>query len=261
MRHLLFIVVLLSFSTVLAQQQFPVNCFKMYSAVTGETPLTHTQQITKTFPLYQSASFNYGLPFIITDYSTHQTITDAEILQKKFAPTFDAEDLTKLPNFQTITSVMINDVPSAAFSMNLIPPMVKPNSQLQDAIKKLSAAKYGRPRSLVEKEIFTRLEAGDDARRAKLEALSNLQTNQSTRLASSGKPRSQVVNTGSSFMDEWLAKREQIVKQSSNKSHSTSSQNQINNSKPNPSLPEPTKEELHVRNDSQSDDGISIRLR
>ena len=58
-------------------------------------------------------------------------ITDAEMLQKKFMPTFDAEDLTKLPNFQTITTVMINGVPSAAFSMSLVPPMGQSNPQLR----------------------------------------------------------------------------------------------------------------------------------
>ena len=47
-------------------------------------------------------------------------ITDAEILVKKFSPTFDAEDLTKMPNYQSVTSVMINNVPSAPFSMSFL---------------------------------------------------------------------------------------------------------------------------------------------
>jgi len=103
-------------------------------------------------------------------------ITDAEILQKKFAPTFDAEDLTKLPNYQTITSVLINGVPSAAFNMRMLPPMAKSNPQLQDAIKKLSAAKYGHPRREVEAEIFARLGAGDAARKRKLESMQKAQS-------------------------------------------------------------------------------------
>jgi len=134
-------------------------------------------------------------------------ITDAEILQKKFAPTFDAEDLTKLPNYQTIASVMINGVPSAAFSMNLVPPMVKPNPQLQDAIKRLSAAKYGRPRAQVEKEIFARLGAGDAARKAKLDAMKQAQQERFNAIKPAG-PSS--ASSGSSFLDEWLAKRQQI---------------------------------------------------
>jgi len=39
--------------------------------------------------------------------------------------------------------VMINNVPSAPFSMSFTPVMVHPNPQLAGAIKKLSAAKYG----------------------------------------------------------------------------------------------------------------------
>lgn len=131
-------------------------------------------------------------------------ITDAEILQKKFSPTFDAEDLTKLPNFQTVASVMINNVPSAPFSMSLIPPMGKSNPQLRDALKRLSAAKYGRPRAQVEKEIFARLGAGDAAKRAKMDAMKKAQQQ---RMGGSA-PKAGA--TGSSFLDDWLAKRQQM---------------------------------------------------
>lgn len=141
-------------------------------------------------------------------------ITDAEILQKKFAPTFDAEDLTKLPNFQTIASVMINNVPSAAFSMSLLPPMGTSNPQLRDALKKLSAAKYGRPRALVEKEIFARLGAGDEAKRRKLEDLKKAQQDRFNAMrpptGATGPVGAPVKSSGSSFLDDWLAKRQQI---------------------------------------------------
>lgn len=127
--------------------------------------------------------------------------TDAELMEKKFAPTFDAEDLTRLPNFETITSVMINNVPSSPFSMSLIPPLGRPNSKLYEALRRLSAVKYGRPRSNVEQEIFTRLRAGDAAREKKKQAMrANLQG------TSPAAPKS----SGSSFLDEWLAKRQQL---------------------------------------------------
>ena len=84
-------------------------------------------------------------------------ITDAELLIKKFAPTFDVDDLKSLPNHQAITSVMIQNVPSAPFSMALIPPMGESNERLRNALKELSFAKYGRPRAQVEQEIFQRL--------------------------------------------------------------------------------------------------------
>lgn len=135
-------------------------------------------------------------------------ITDAEILVKKFSPTFDAEDLTKLPNFQTITSVMINNVPSAAFSMSLIPLMGTPNPKLGDALKKLSAAKYGHPRAQVEKEIFARLGSGDAAKKAKLEALKQAQQERLSSSAAQGPVKAP--GAGSSFLDDWLAKRSDI---------------------------------------------------
>ncbi len=155
-------------------------------------------------------------------------ITDAEILVKKFSPTFDAEDLTKLPNFQTIASVMINNVPSAAFSMSLLPPLGQSNPQLRDAIKKLSSAKYGRPRAEVDREIFARLGAGDAAKKAKMEALKQAQQERMAALqkqnfavpgpvgsAPAGAPQPSPAPApaagGSSFLDEWLAKRQQLA--------------------------------------------------
>lgn len=124
-------------------------------------------------------------------------ITDAELMVKKFQPTFDVDDLAKLPNFQSITSVMINNVPSAPFSMNWVPPMGQANPQLRDALVKLSSAKYGRPRAVVEKEIFDRLKTSVPASRAP---------------ASQASRSPQATNTrdGGSFLDEWLAKRQQL---------------------------------------------------
>jgi hypothetical protein len=129
-------------------------------------------------------------------------ITDAEILVKKFAPTFDAEDLTKMPNYQSVTSVMINNVPSAPFSMSFLPPMGEPNAQLSDALKRLSAAKYGKPRAQVEREIFARLGAGEAERKAKADTVKKTQQQRMTGMGNGG--------SGSSFLDEWLAKRQQI---------------------------------------------------
>lgn len=166
-------------------------------------------------------------------------ITDAEILQKKFAPTFDAEDLTKLPNYQTITSVMINGVPSASFSMSLIPPMGDPNNQLRDALKKLSAAKYGRPRGQVERDIFTRLGAGDAAKKAKLEAMKAAQQNRLNSMQQM--PQKSLVNIDAnlqpqptvnnkpSFLDEWLMKRQQISSSRAEHSLSTDSRTDSTN--------------------------------
>lgn len=129
-------------------------------------------------------------------------VTDAELMVKKFSPTFDAEDLTKLPNFQAITSVMINNVPSAPFSMTLLPPMCKDNPQLADAMKRLSSTKYGFSRATVEKEIFARLETTPKPKPA-------VPRPAAPPLAP-GKPQGSAGGGGSSFLDEWLTKRQQI---------------------------------------------------
>lgn len=132
-------------------------------------------------------------------------ITDAELLVKKFTPTFDVEDLTKLPNYHTVTSMMIQNVPSAPFSMSLIPPMGQSNSQLRDALKKLSSAKYGKPRAQVEKEIYERLGSASAQRDTRL---GKGRTEQPARIDSSFAKNQ--TSGGSSFLDEWLAKRQQI---------------------------------------------------
>jgi hypothetical protein len=159
-------------------------------------------------------------------------ITDAEILVKKFSPTFDAEDLTRMPNFQTIASVMIQDVPSAAFSMSLLPPLGQPNPQLRDALKKLSSSKFGQPRAIVERDFFKRMGAGDAAKKEKIDALKKAQEQRMAAFQSGNTPRMdprvgmnpQAAPAGPgnatmgapkpaaapSFLDEWLAKRQQI---------------------------------------------------
>jgi hypothetical protein len=127
-------------------------------------------------------------------------VTDAELMVKKFQPVFDAEDLTKLPNYQSIASVMINGVPSAPFSMSLLAPMAQQNSQLGDAMKRLSATKYGFNRAMVEKAIFSRLDSGVVQRPV---------------MPAGGSPPPQMKPSGGggSFLDEWLSKRQKMPAQ------------------------------------------------
>lgn len=154
-------------------------------------------------------------------------ITDAEILVKKFSPTFDVEDITRLPNYQTISSVMIQDVPSAPFSMSLIPPLGRSNPELRDALKRLSAAKYGRPRAQVEQEFFNRMSSGDVARKKRMEEIKKVQQSRIERFKTGNTPGGAPVAPGGqpqafaapaaapaqpSFLDEWLVKREEIAK-------------------------------------------------
>jgi hypothetical protein len=129
-------------------------------------------------------------------------ITDAEIMVKKYTPTFDAEDLAKLPNFESVCVAQIQGVPSAPFSMSWIPSMGHSNQQLSDALKRLSAAKYGRPRAQVENDIFARLKSPQPVVESGAGTLG-------VAPPSATKPVA-----GSSFLDEWLAKRKQLAAQS-----------------------------------------------
>lgn len=222
-------------------------------------------------------------------------ITDAEVLVKKFSPTFDAEDLTRLPNFQTIASVMINDVPSSAFSMSLIPPLGQSNPQLRDALKRLSATKYGKPRAQVEQEFFYRMSVGDRMRKEKMEALKKAQEQRMAAFQAGPGGNSSIGSAPSmaapgaaaprpaappSFLDEWLAKRQQIQQAPAAKPATPApapnpafgptagghSQQPANPELTKPSTPTPTsqpranEEKFHVRGGS-SDDGVSIKLR
>lgn len=94
--------------------------------------------------------------------------------------------------------------------MAFLPPLGSVNPQLSDALKKLSAAKFGKSRAEVEKEIFTRLRAGDEAKDAKKRELEQrMKSIESGQSASRPGAVSSQSATGSSFLDEWLAKRKQ----------------------------------------------------
>ena len=82
---------------------------------------------------------------------------DAEFMVKQFAPVFDASDLVNLPNYNTAMRLMVGGLPSQPFTMKCLPPLGTANVELGNAIKQLSAAKYGHPKALVEADIATRL--------------------------------------------------------------------------------------------------------
>ena len=90
-------------------------------------------------------------------------VTDADLMEKAFSPVFKAEDLTKQGNYQAIAKVMMYNLPSAPFTMSLVPPMGEANPQLLETMKAYSAAKYAKTREEVEKEIKARWQAEEKA--------------------------------------------------------------------------------------------------
>lgn len=125
---------------------------------------------------------------------------DAEALAKRFKPVFDASDLLRIPNFNMVIRTLIGGVPTQPFSMVGIPPLAHPNKELGDALKQLSAAKHGRPRAIIEKEIFDRLQTSDDVPVSKPTA-GNMG-------GAGARPAPNRPSTGSSFLDDWLQKKE-----------------------------------------------------
>lgn len=90
-------------------------------------------------------------------------VTDAEMLEKVFTPVFKAEDLHKQPNHHAITTVLMNGMPSAPFTMNLPAPMGKEDRKVFESLREYSAKKYGRPGAEVDKEIDERLNIKNEA--------------------------------------------------------------------------------------------------
>jgi hypothetical protein len=147
---------------------------------------------------------------------------DAEFLEKQFRPVFDIDDLQFLPNANTVVRMMIGGVPMQPFSMATLPPLGTPNTQLMEALKQLSAAKYGRPKAAVEAEIFKRLATEQPqkpalpSRNELLEkyGLNSPAANARPSLppagASTAPPQANKPTNGNSFLDEWLAKRKTV---------------------------------------------------
>jgi hypothetical protein len=82
---------------------------------------------------------------------------DLESISRYFQPIFDGDDLLRIPNFNSIVRTLIGGVPTQPFSMATLPALGTPNARLSEALKQLSAAKYGRPKAVVEQEINARL--------------------------------------------------------------------------------------------------------
>jgi hypothetical protein len=78
--------------------------------------------------------------------------TDAEFLEKQFAPVFTAHDLENLPNYNAILSLLVNGVPARPFTVQSVRPAPVDYSRV-DMLKELSYRTYGRSREEVEAEI------------------------------------------------------------------------------------------------------------
>ncbi|MEK7059677.1 MAG: type IV secretory system conjugative DNA transfer family protein, partial [Patescibacteria group bacterium] len=198
---------------------------------------------TDSFATIMSEARKYHLNLIVANQFTTQLTTeirdavfgnmgtivafrigqnDVESLGQYFQPTFDGDDLLRVPNYNTIVRTLINGVPTQPFSMATLPALGTPNPRLSTALKQLSSAKYGRPKAIVGKEIMERMATKGEAvpPAGGLSGQSSLGAGlgasrpgaaaaQPLSGASQGVSRGAAAapKTGSSFLDEWLHKR------------------------------------------------------
>jgi hypothetical protein len=149
---------------------------------------------------------------------------DVDALSRYFQPQFDGDDLLRVPNHNTVVRSLIKGVPTQPFSMATLPPLGTPNSHLADALKQLSAAKYGQPKAKVETEIFARLKTQEPPAPAFPASRQGGFGNGAGGASPLGQPASPVRPAGApapasapdraakpgggSFLDDWLSKRQ-----------------------------------------------------
>ncbi len=130
-------------------------------------------------------------------------VTDAELMEKAFMPVFNAEDLHKQGNYQAIATVMMYNLPSAPFTMSLLPPMGEANPDLLETMKEYSATKYAKTREAVEQEIKERWTAAEkEIKAAAKSASEQANANVSDPSGASGEK---------SFLDSWKEKKMQMA--------------------------------------------------
>ena len=86
---------------------------------------------------------------------------DANFLEPKFKPIFNAQDITKLDNYNAYISMLVNGQPTKPFNLRTLAPEVG-NKDIVDSLKELSYIKYGRDRSEVEAEIMGRYQSMEE---------------------------------------------------------------------------------------------------
>lgn len=126
---------------------------------------------------------------------------DVEALSRYFRPVFEQDDILRIPNYNAIVRTLINGVPTQPFSMAALPSLGTPNPKLEQALRQLSAAKFGRPRAVIDHEITERMKTIEVPKTA----FNPAPPNPSAPFGGSApKPPG---SGGSSFLDDWLAKR------------------------------------------------------
>ena len=83
---------------------------------------------------------------------------DAELLERQFAPSFDAQDLANLPNWEACIKTKVRGQIVAPFSLRTGRPLAAVDPGGAEQVIALSRSKYGRPRAAVLEEIRRSME-------------------------------------------------------------------------------------------------------
>lgn len=86
--------------------------------------------------------------------------TDAEYIEKEFAPVFLAEDIVNLGFAQIYLRLMIDGIGSQPFSAKTLPPIAKSEQSYVQEIIESSRRLYAKPRAEVEQRVRELLESG-----------------------------------------------------------------------------------------------------
>jgi len=78
---------------------------------------------------------------------------DAKILESQFAPTFVANDLMNIDNYNAYVRLLVNGKPAKPFNVAVPPPLQGDNNQVEK-LKEMSYLKYGKPRAEIEELIM-----------------------------------------------------------------------------------------------------------
>ncbi|MCA9359590.1 ATP-binding protein [Candidatus Nomurabacteria bacterium] len=80
---------------------------------------------------------------------------DSQFLEQQFSPTFTANDLMNIPNYNACLRVLADGTPTPPFSIETLPPTETDHSRVSALIEQ-SYQKYGKPREEIEEEIRVR---------------------------------------------------------------------------------------------------------
>lgn len=93
--------------------------------------------------------------------------TDAEYLEKEFAPVFTAQDIVNLGFAQIYLNLMIDGIGSQPFSAKTLPPIAKNSENFVKEIIEASRKQFAKPRDEVEKSVIELLEEGREVPKPK----------------------------------------------------------------------------------------------